>query len=117
MIEQVISGAKVRQDVASRRSPHQQMIDAFMRGGNQRVPMFPTEPSDAEKILRATLMFEEVMETINGLGVMIVVSGVASLKSRPRSTTPTSKPRRFCFPTSRQPRPPTTPGSTTVCTC
>lgn len=57
------------------RSKHQQRVDEFMRLAQQEVPDYPvTELSEEVRILRAKLMHEEVMETINGgLGVSIHV--------------------------------------------
>jgi predicted HAD superfamily Cof-like phosphohydrolase len=57
---------------ASARSPHQQRVDSFMSLANQRLPLRPELMTPAERELRARLIFEEVMETINDLGVVIL---------------------------------------------
>ena len=57
------------------RSPHQQRVDAFMRLALQDVPSTPLQPKPAVRMLRAKLIFEEAMETINALGVQIVFGG------------------------------------------
>lgn len=55
-----------------RRSAHQLAVDLFMRLGRQRVPLKPTDQlTDEERILRAKLMVEEVLETCNALGVKV----------------------------------------------
>jgi predicted HAD superfamily Cof-like phosphohydrolase len=52
------------------RSEHQRRVDDFMRLAKQGVPDRPTEPTEAVRLLRAKLIFEEAMETIEkGLGV------------------------------------------------
>lgn len=52
------------------KSYHQQRVEAFMKKAKQDVPNTPTIPSEAVRILRAKLIWEEVMELINdGLGV------------------------------------------------
>lgn len=57
---------------------HQMRVEMFMRSmrdANQSVPVMPTAPTLAVRKLRASLMLEECMETIqNGLGLDIGVS-------------------------------------------
>src|SRR4051812_25135467 len=55
------------------RSPHQQRVDQFMRLAGQAVPDEPTEPSEKDRILRAKLIYEEVVPELirRGLGVEI----------------------------------------------
>jgi hypothetical protein len=56
------------------KSEHQQRVEAFMlrmKSISQDVPLEPTIPSDDILVLRAKLIFEEAMETIEGLGVTI----------------------------------------------
>ncbi len=66
------------QFVRNIRSAHQQAVDWFMRLAGQRLPEKPTsELTDEERILRARLMYEEVLETCNGLGVQVAVQGMA----------------------------------------
>lgn len=78
MIEEIIVHPGVSGDVARRRSIHQQMVDSMMRGANQEVPLLPTVPAERWVLLRARLMLEEVIETINDMGVQVIISGVAS---------------------------------------
>lgn len=57
------------------RSEHQKKVDEFMRLADQEVPTKPTIPSEEVRKLRAKLIFEEVMETIKGLGFDICIDG------------------------------------------
>ena len=75
---QLIKNSAAQAELAFARSPHQQRVEAFMRGAKQEVPLRPTVPSDAVLILRAKLIFEEALETINALGVQILVAGTNS---------------------------------------
>ena len=54
------------------KSVHQLNIEAFMLRAKQEVPVKITKPSEAVRLLRAKLILEEALETINlGLGVNI----------------------------------------------
>lgn len=56
------------------RTEHQQRIDAFMRLADQYLPSSPVVSRAVASVgreLRARLIFEEAMETINDLGVVI----------------------------------------------
>lgn len=64
---------------ARRKSPHQQQVEAFMIGAGQTLPVVARLPSDEIRELRARLIFEEAMETINALGVKILVRSRAEL--------------------------------------
>lgn len=55
------------------RSSHQQRVEVFMERAKQELPSIPTEPSEAIRLLRAKLIFEEALETIAALGIGIVV--------------------------------------------
>lgn len=55
----------------SPRSHHQRQVEEFMRLAGQSVPSSPCIPDEQTRILRAKLMFEEVMETIRALGVSV----------------------------------------------
>jgi predicted HAD superfamily Cof-like phosphohydrolase len=55
------------------KSEHQKRVDDFMRLAKQELPEKPTEPSEAVRLLRAKLIFEEAIETIRALGVVIYV--------------------------------------------
>lgn len=66
---------KVKESVRMRhsaRTPHQQRVDFFMALAGQRLPQVPSLLTPLERELRARLIFEEVMETINDLGVVIL---------------------------------------------
>lgn len=52
---------------------HYGMVRRFMQLAKQTVPNKPTEPSAEDRILRAKLIYEEALETINkGLGVSVL---------------------------------------------
>lgn len=53
------------------KSHHQQRIESFMQKFGQEVPNFPTQCSEKVRILRARLIMEETLETINALGIFI----------------------------------------------
>lgn len=57
-----------------RRSVHQHSVDAFMRKAQQALPDGPVVPDAATRVLRAKLIYEEAMETINALGVSVHVA-------------------------------------------
>jgi len=57
------------------RSNHQQRIEETMALASQETPSTPTEPSLEVRKLRASLIIEEAIETIErGLGIEVVVS-------------------------------------------
>ena len=79
MIELAIVKLGVQHDLACRRSIHQQMVDAFMGGiPSQATPPIPIIPAPAVRELRARLILEEALETINAMGVTVIFSGIAS---------------------------------------
>jgi predicted HAD superfamily Cof-like phosphohydrolase len=53
------------------RSEHQQRVDEFMRLANQELPETPVMPGEAVRKLRANIILEEALETIEGLGFRI----------------------------------------------
>lgn len=55
------------------RSEHQRRVDEFMRLAKQNLPEQPVELDEKMRILRAKLIFEEAVETIRALGVVIYV--------------------------------------------
>lgn len=55
------------------KTPHQQRVEALMFRAHQAAPDFPCEPSEAVRILRARLIVEEVLETLDALGVKISI--------------------------------------------
>lgn len=52
-------------------TPHAQRIREFMIQAQQDVPGIPQVPMDDVRILRARLIFEECLETIRALGVLV----------------------------------------------
>lgn len=50
------------------KSQHQHRVEQFMRAAGQDVPDKPVIPDAATRLLRARLIFEEAMETIDALG-------------------------------------------------
>ena len=58
------------------KSMHQRRVDSFMVKAEQNLPLEPTVPTEAERLLRAKIIFEETLETIrDGLGVDVWISG------------------------------------------
>jgi len=53
---------------------HQKRIEKFMRLAEQDVPCEPTMPDGSTRLLRAKLIFEEAMETIDALGVDVMIA-------------------------------------------
>lgn len=51
---------------------HQTMVDKFMGLAKQELPESPCIPSREVRELRAKLIYEEAIETINGLGFSVV---------------------------------------------
>lgn len=56
-------------------SEHYKLVKAFMRKADQDVPDTPCIPDEKTRLLRAKLIFEEAMETIEALGVQIRAKG------------------------------------------
>lgn len=77
----LIKNPEARSGLAKIRSPHQQRVDAFMRGiPGQRVPMDgPLIPTAEGRELRTRLIIEESWEAINGMRVEVSVRGVATM--------------------------------------
>lgn len=84
--------------MAMRKSEHQMQVEAFMLRAKQEVPMVPTEPTEAVRILRAKLIMEEALETIRiGLGINVAAAsykGVVEIKEEDLRFFP-SKDRPF----------------------
>ena len=53
------------------KTEHQQRIEAFMKKAGQELPEEPTIPSEETRILRAKLILEEAIETIEALGITV----------------------------------------------
>lgn len=56
------------------KSPHQTRVEEFMRSAGQDIPAKPVVPGRAVRISRARLLMEELMETLDALGVRIYMS-------------------------------------------
>ncbi len=63
------------------RSLHQQRVDQFMAKAGQDTPDYPCIPDEPTRILRATLILEESLETIRGLGVDVMIEPMMSQRS------------------------------------
>ncbi len=57
------------------KSEHQRRVEEFMRLAKQTVPEKPVIPGRDVRYLRAKIIFEEALETIEGLGFSVVVTG------------------------------------------
>ena len=57
---------------------HYANVKLFMQKAQQRTPSGPGEPSAETRVLRARLIYEEAMETINALGVVISVDAAST---------------------------------------
>jgi predicted HAD superfamily Cof-like phosphohydrolase len=57
------------------KSSHQRMVEEFMFKANQEVPLRPIIPGPVVRKLRAKIILEEALETIDGLGFNVVVTG------------------------------------------
>lgn len=54
------------------KTPHQKRVEQFMKLAKQNVPEKPTLPSDEVCRLRASLILEEALETIDALGCEVI---------------------------------------------
>lgn len=52
-------------------SPHFRRVRAFMQKVGQETPSAPTIPDQQTRVLRAKLILEEALETVNALGVHV----------------------------------------------
>lgn len=57
-------------------SDHQCRIYQFMQKAGQELPQRPCIPSSEIRVLRAKLILEEAMETIDALGITVTYNGV-----------------------------------------
>jgi predicted HAD superfamily Cof-like phosphohydrolase len=55
-------------------SPHFRRVRTFMQKASQSTPIRATFPDDKTRLLRARLLLEEVMETVEALGVTMRVA-------------------------------------------
>lgn len=53
------------------KTAHQERIEEFMRLAGQELPATPCIPSEEVRLLRARLILEEALETIDALGVVL----------------------------------------------
>lgn len=60
------------ENITPARSDHQKRVDEFMKLAGQELPRIPVMPGGAVRKLRANIILEEAIETINGLGFEIV---------------------------------------------
>ena len=67
----------------SKRTAHQRRIEAFMRKAQQELPGSPTIPSEEILQLRARLILEEAVETIQALGFTVALVAHGSGLLRP----------------------------------
>lgn len=66
----------------SPKSPHQQAVEAFMDRAHQVVPISPYVPPAAVRRLRARLILEEALETIEALGVAVYTNEGSRIRGR-----------------------------------
>jgi predicted HAD superfamily Cof-like phosphohydrolase len=66
----------------ARKSPHQRRIESFMRQAGQSLPDKPTIPPAEVRLLRARLIMEECLETIEALGVRVTFADVLNNQIR-----------------------------------
>lgn len=57
-----------------RKTEHQQRVEQFMRLAGQEIPDKPTIPSEEVRLLRARLILDEALETIEALGFELWVN-------------------------------------------
>lgn len=56
------------------KTPHQRRIEKFMRGAGQFIPAVPIIPDDTAIMLRARLITEEYLETMEAMGITLRLS-------------------------------------------
>lgn len=54
---------------------HQLRVEAFMKKAEQELPATPRLPCAATRQFRASLILEETLETLEGLGFRVIVNG------------------------------------------
>lgn len=57
------------------KTPHQLRVEAFMKKAEQELPATPRLPCGATRQFRASLILEEALETLEGLGFRVILSG------------------------------------------
>ena len=71
-------------------SPHQLRVNAFMLAAKQQVPLTPTLPNGDVRLLRAKLILEEALETVEALGFLVTPQGLEPIDGYQMS------PAKFC---------------------
>ena len=71
---------------------HIDMVKKFMHLAHQRVPSTPSVPSTTTLILRASLILEEALETINAMGLRVEHNAAYELKIQDLSFYPKEAP-------------------------
>lgn len=66
------------------KTPHQLRVEEFMQKAKQEVPSKPVVPSEAVRKLRAKLILEEALETVDALGINIKYSPVGPIGEKIR---------------------------------
>lgn len=64
------------------RTPHYNRVLEFMLRAKQECPLFPTMPASDVRRLRATLILEEALEAIHGLGVSVMMPGGSDVEMK-----------------------------------
>lgn len=75
-------------DTLRHKSFHQLLVEDFMHLAGQEVPTRPTMPSQEVRLLRAKLILEEALETIEALGFEPAVDFPSKLHLRPSGGLP-----------------------------
>lgn len=56
------------------KTAHQQRVEEFMRKAEQEIPDAPCIPSEEVRLLRAKLILEEAVETVEALGFFVTMT-------------------------------------------
>lgn len=70
------------------KSTHQQRVDEFMRRAGQDLPAAPMMPDASIRLLRARLIIEEALETVEALGCYVSSTSDGKLTARIDVLTP-----------------------------
>lgn len=74
------------------RSPHQQRVEQFMRLAGQATPDRPMVPDEATRRLRAKLILEEALETVEALGFAVEVDKTVRVRIEDVCVVPYGEP-------------------------
>ncbi len=61
-------------------TPHFRRVREFMQKAGQETPSEPTVPDAATRVLRAKLILEEALETVEALGVAVHTNGESTVQ-------------------------------------